>query len=191
MDLNIVHKIFPLNHINNQKLLQYDLEGIWSISLPQEAEIISQIIKKNVNNWNKIFDGTGGLGGNIISFSKHFKQVIACEINEKRIGMLKNNLDVYGIKNVYLIHGDCLNNIDPTSDAYFFDPPWGGPKYKLDNKITLKLGNYKLVQVIELIRKLNNSPIFMKLPGNYDLEEFNQYNYQIDKIKNYFIISIY
>jgi hypothetical protein len=189
MDLNIIQKIFPST--NKQDLLKYDTEGLWSISLPPDAETITNIIKKYTPNHNKIFDATGGLGGNVISFSKNFNLVISCEINDERFKLLENNLDVFGIKNVNLICGDCLNNLDNLVDAYFFDPPWGGPEYKFNNKTTIKLGDYNLIQVVEKIRKLNNSPIFIKLPGNYDLTEFSEFNYKIDKIKNYLLISIF
>jgi predicted RNA methylase len=189
MDTNIIQKIFP--SITNQSLLKYDLEGVWSISLPSEAELITNIIKKNTINCKKIFDGTGGLGGNVISFSKNFNSIITCEINEERFKMLENNLNVYGIKNVQLVQGNCLDNLESNVDAYFFDPPWGGPEYKFNNKTTIKLGEYNLVQVVKKIRQLNNSPIFIKLPGNYDMEEFSHFNYNIDKIKNYFLISIF
>lgn len=189
--MNIMQKIFP--SIANQSLLKYDLEGVWSISLPSDAELITNIIKKNIINCKKMFDGTGGLGGNVISFSKHFKSIITCEINEERFKMLENNLNVYDIKNVQIILGNCLDNLESNIDidAYFFDPPWGGPEYKFNNKATIKLGENKLVQVVKKIRKLNNSPIFIKLPCNYNMEEFSQFNYNINKIKNYFLISIF
>ena len=74
MNLNVIQKIFPL--ITNQSLLKYDSEGMWSISLPLDAELITNIIKKNTINCKTIFDGTGGLGGNVISFSKNFNSVI-------------------------------------------------------------------------------------------------------------------
>jgi predicted RNA methylase len=189
MDLNIIQKIFP--PVNNQSLLQYDLEGVWSISLPSEADLITNIIKKHTTNCKKIFDGTGGLGGNVISFSKNFNSVITCEINKERFKILENNLNIFGIKNVQIVQDDCLNNLELVVDAYFFDPPWGGPEYKFNNKTTIKLGNSDLVEVVEKIRKLNDSPVFIKLPGNYDLDEFNKFNYNINKIKNYFLISVF
>lgn len=191
MDLNIIHKIFPLTP--NESLLKYDSEGIWSISLPQEADLITNIIKKNTIKYNKIFDGTGGIGGNVISFSKNFNLVITCEINEERFEILENNINMYSINNVRSIHGDCLNNLESHKDvdAYFFDPPWGGPEYKFNTKTTIKLGEYKLIYIVKKIRLFNNSPIFIKLPSNYDLDEFSQFNYNINKIKNYLLISIF
>jgi 16S rRNA G966 N2-methylase RsmD len=191
MDLNIIHKIFPST--TNQSLLKYDLEGIWSISLPLEADLITNIIKKNTINYNKIFDGTGGIGGNVISFSKNFNLVITYEINKDRFKILENNMNMFNINNVQSIHGDCLNNLESHEDvdAYFFDPPWGGPDYKFNTKTTIKLGEYNLVHIVKKIRIFNNSPIFIKLPSNYNLEEFSQFNYNINKIKNYILISIF
>lgn len=189
MDLSIIHKIFPLTV--NQELLEYDNEGLWSISLPIEADTITSIIKENINSNNKIFDGTGGLGGNVISFSKNFKSVTTCEINEDRFKLLKHNIQIYNLNNIKLINGDCTKNLDEKYDAYFFDPPWGGPDYKYDNRVSLKLGNLDLVQLIDKIREKSNSPIFLKLPNNYNLNEFSKFFYKIYRIKKYLLISIF
>jgi 16S rRNA G966 N2-methylase RsmD len=189
MNLNIIQRIFPL--VVNQELLEYDIEGIWSISLPYEADLISLIIIKNINSNNKIFDGTGGLGGNIISLCKYFNSVTSCEIDESRYRMLENNIKIFNLDNINLINGNCIDYLDDDYDAYLFDPPWGGPGYKSNNKITIKLGNLNLVEVVNKIRINNNSPIFFKLPNNYDLNEFDEFNYIINKIKNYLLISIF
>ena len=193
MNLNIKQRIFPPVH--NYELLEYDIEGIWSISLPHDAELISQIIKNNIDITNtscKIFDGTGGLGGNVISLSRYFANVTTCEIDEMRFNMLKNNVKIFNLHNINLIYGNCIDNLDNDNyDAYLFDPPWGGPKYKLNNKITIKLGELHLFELIDKIRNKNNSPIFFKLPCNYDLNEFNKYNYKIDYIKNYLLVTIF
>ena len=56
----------------------------------------------------------------MISFSKNFTNVITCEINEERFKMLENNLNVFGIKNVQLIQGNCLNNIDKIANIFIW-----------------------------------------------------------------------
>lgn len=188
MDINITQKIFPTTE--NQNLLKYDAEGLWSITLPTDAEYISEHIKNITGNNITIFDGTGGIGGNIISFSKHFRNIIACEVDNERFSILKNNILTYNLNNVKLINDNCLKYIDKTYEAYFFDPPWS-KDYKLYYKISLKLGNMTLVDVINKIRKNNNAPIFFKLPYNYNLEEFNIFNYQLNKVKNYFLVTIF
>ena len=90
MEKNILNKIFPPS--SNSKDLGYDNEGLWSITLPQDADTISQIILNESNSDITIFDGTAGLGGNTISFAKYFKNVIAVEMNKDRFMLLQNNI---------------------------------------------------------------------------------------------------
>jgi hypothetical protein len=44
MDNKIISKIFPFSQ--NSKMLKYDDEGLWSITLPNDADTISNIIIK-------------------------------------------------------------------------------------------------------------------------------------------------
>ncbi len=62
--------LFPYTEKYNR--LQYDDEGIWSITLPHDAKKISKIIRKELNKNSIIIDATCGLGGNLISLSKYF-----------------------------------------------------------------------------------------------------------------------
>jgi hypothetical protein len=73
MEKNILNKIFPPSE--NIKNLGYDSEGLWSITLPQDADTISQIILNENNSDITIIDTTAGLGGNTLSFAKYFKKV--------------------------------------------------------------------------------------------------------------------
>ena len=177
--------------IDNINLLQYDEEGLWSISMPEDADKISYIIKTHVNNTNKILDGTAGLGGNIFSFSKHFKNVTAIEIDYNRYLMLQYNIKAYNLNNVNVYNGDCINYLDDTYNAYFFDPPWGGPDYKYNKSLRLKISNNKLIDIINKIKRINKAIIFFKLPYNYDLDEFSSFNYMLFKINNYILVAIY
>ncbi len=192
MDMNIISKIFPSVDTTNQNILKYDNEGLWSITLPLEADVISSMIKNDIGSDISIFDGTAGLGGNTISFGKIFNNVTSVELNADRFKLLSNNINAYGLTNVQLINGNCLNYLNGNFNVYFFDPPWGGPEYKLNNKTNIKLGNLSLVELISKIKtnKNNNIKIYIKLPNNYDLTEFSFYNYKINKIKNYILVSI-
>lgn len=184
MDSNIVNKIFPI--ITNNKLLKFDKEGIWSISLPIDADKISLIILNKFGSNITIFDGTAGIGGNIISFSKYFNKVCGIEIDKSRFEILKNNINIFQLDNVNLINDNCINHLNNEYNIYFFDPPWGGPDYKNKEKLRINLGNFTLVEIINKI----NKPVIFKLPNNYDLSEFSNYNYNIIKVKNYLIIII-
>jgi 16S rRNA G966 N2-methylase RsmD len=185
MNLETINKIFPSSHNNN--LLKYDEEGLWSISLPKDADEISLFIY-GITGFNiTIFDGTAGIGGNVISFSRYFNKVVGVEIDTDRFNILKNNIDIFKINNVKLINGDCNDYFNDNYSVYFFDPPWGGKEYKNKKKLRLKLGDYTLN---DIIKKISNKIIIFKLPYNYDLSEFNNYNYNIIKIKNYILIKI-
>lgn len=191
MENSIISKIFPSLNDDLKTKLKYDTEGLWSITLPEDAEDISKIVKNELGEDKVILDGTSGLGGNVISFSRYFKKVIAVEQNKERFELLKNNVEIYGLKNVELVNDNCINYITNEYDGYFFDPPWGGPDYKNNKLIKIKLGNYSLKDIINMIKEKNKKTIFIKLPENYDFDEFKNFNYKINKIKNYFLLTFY
>jgi 16S rRNA G966 N2-methylase RsmD len=183
INYNMINKIFPETKL--KEILKYDKEGLWSITLPEDAENICILIKNELNKENiTIFDGTGGIGGNTIAFGKIFNKVITIEKDKTRYEIIKNNIQVYELNNIELINGDCTDYLNKEADVYFYDPPWGGPAYKLNNKLRLKLGNKYLSELI----KKDKLTIF-KLPINYDLTEFKD-NYKVIKIKNYLLIII-
>jgi predicted RNA methylase len=189
MDLNIITKIFP--HAEKYDLLSYDSEGLYSITLPNDAEEISSLIKDLLGNEITICDATAGIGGNTISFGKNFKSIISIELCKIRFKILENNIKAYDLLNINLINDSCLNKLNLECSAYFFDPPWGGPDYKFKKNIRFKLGDLTLIEIVKKINQYGQKIIFFKLPNNYDLNEFNEFNYIINKIKNYQIITIF
>lgn len=192
MEQNIIQKIFPsVQNSDNINQLKYDQEGLWSITYPKDAEYISNLIKSEIGKDSTIVDATAGIGGNTISFSKHFAHVVSIELSSSRFELLSNNVQVYKLSNVSLINGNCLEHLNGDYNGYFFDPPWGGPDYKYANETKIKLGEFTLEEVVHKIKNSNDKPIFIKLPFNYNLTEFNKFNYKIDKIKNYQMITIY
>ena len=187
---NLKLKFFPFN-INYNKL-NYDEEGLWSITLPNEADLISQIIINEIGNNSIIFDGTAGLGGNSISFCKYFKKVISIEINNNKYNLLKNNIKIYYYNNIYFYNDNFINLLNIECDCYFFDPPWGGPNYKKYNKIQIKIDDKTLFDLIIFIKKINlHKKIFIKLPINYNFNEFSNFNYKLLLINKFYIIIIY
>ena len=189
--INIINKIFPKPSHDN---LSYDTEGLWSITHPDEATLISiNIIKilgiHNLSN-NMILDMTAGCGGNTISFCNHFKNVVAVENNNERFDILKKNLECYNYDNYKLIKGDSLQCIETIYDVFFIDPPWGGPEYKKYNNIELYLSDVKIIDVLTVIPK--NKLVVLKLPFNYNISEIvNKYNLILKlDIKNIIILYL-
>ncbi len=185
----IINKIFPLT--GNMSELKFDQEGLWSITLPQEAEYISELIKNDLGKEIHIFDCTAGLGGNTISFAKHFNHVTSIELCESRFKMLEKNVNVYGLENVTLRNDNCLKLLELNCSCYFLDPPWGGPSYKQNTLTKIKLDNMTLGEITGLIKSKNKVPIYFKLPFNYDLTEFENFNYKVTSMTKYIIITIY
>ena len=189
MSLKVKEKIFPnFNNIDMEKL-KYDSEGLYSISHPEDAEFISEEIKKLKGTSDlDIFEGTAGLGGNIISFAKNFKSVTGVEQNEIRYEMLENNMKSYNMDNIKLIKGNCLDHLEMNYDVYFFDPPWGGPDYKSYNNLELYIGNKGIPEIIKLLP--TNKTVVLKVPYNYNLNLLKDYDLIIKKLRNILIILI-
>lgn len=189
MSLKVKEKIFPKQDNLNMEKLQYDSEGLYSISHPEDAEFISDEIKKfKGTNELDIFEGTAGLGGNIISFANNFKSVTGVEQNDLRFEMLKNNVECYNLQNIKLINGNCLDNLNLNYDVYFFDPPWGGPDYKNHNNLELYIGNKSIPEIIKLLP--TNRTVVLKVPYNYNINLLKDYDFIIKKLRNILIILI-
>ena len=192
-DESYFKKVFPKTDYSK---IQYDCEGLYSITNPIEAQKISNLIKSKLHNNDSlnIFDGTGGLGGNTINFAINFKSVTTCELNIKRYNMLVNNIDQYDLKNVIKLNTnsiDYLYNNYNNFDVFFFDPPWGGPTYKKYKNLSLKMNNKSLLEIAQYLKdKIINKLLIYKLPYNYNFNEFNQFNYKLYKINKYYIMII-
>ena len=178
---NLKKKLFPKANIDYNKL-KLNYIATYSITYPEEAEIISQIIKKKYPNVNTIADMTANVGGNTISFCRNFKYVYAIEIDKNTSELLKNNLQVYGFKNYEVLNIDSIN-FNRKVDFYFFDPPWTGILYKMNINMDLYLGNINIIDILP--------PNFcLKAPINYNISSLVSKfkNISIYNLKNYIII---
>jgi 16S rRNA G966 N2-methylase RsmD len=179
--LKVLKKIYPPPTDNNYNLLNYDDEGLWSITHPNDADVISKTILEFCNKELNIIDLTAGCGGNLISFGKYFNNVTGIEYNKDRFEILKTNISCYNYE-INIINDDCYNYLNNNYDIFFIDPPWGGPDYKLNNNLKLYLSNNELKDIIENIPK--NKFIVIKIPFNYNYEYIKE-NYNILKIQNF------
>ena len=146
-----------------------------------------------------ITDATAGVGGDTLCFAQRFNNVNAVELDSLHCSIVAHNLLAYKKrKKVNLI---CANYVDVvglykpwpgtpiTQNVIYFDPPWGGPKYKTRNTVILKLDNIPLSQIIWhiLFRSLANY-IFIKAPKNVNLTYFPPHT--CIKIRNFKLICI-
>lgn len=189
-------RIFP--YIKDKKKLnklKIDDSSVKFITYREIASKISSILINYLNKINKtvddifITDATAGVGGNTISFAINFGFITAIELDDLRCNYLKNNLEIYELKNVKIICGDAieeLKNIDK-QDIVFIDPPWGGINYKISKNLRLKLSEKSIEELCnELLNsndyKMNPKIIVLKLPINYD------FDYLYSNMKNMEII---
>ena len=174
-------KYFFPKHKNLDKVL-ITTEGLYSVTYPKHAEMMSKLIISHLNKNPKtltITDATANVGGNTINFSKHFKTVNAIEYSDINYDALKNNINIYNLKNVNLKHNDytkIINNLK--QDVVFMDPPWGGPYYIFEKKIKLHLSN---IFIEDIIPQINADLIALKVPLNLDLNAIISTS-QFDKI---------
>lgn len=197
---NKIARIFPKmnNHLKYQQI-KIDEESLTYITIREIADITSRIImnyllKYNMNPNNvTIADYTAGVGGNVLSFAKYFKCVHAVELNKQREEYLKNNVDVYGFKNIITYNTSCIefnkHICDSELNVIFMDPPWGGENYKNvqelqivlkdnDKEITLEELLINIIENLKQTKHYNkfdcykNKFIFLKLPLNYNIEAF-------------------
>jgi len=195
--------------MDNKKLLIDDVAK-YSITLPDKAQIISEIIKKNFHLVFSDYDDTqliitdamACVGGNTLSFSNHFSKVNANEINTTRYNYLMHNMKEYEKTNIEFYNSNYLNIIETIKqDIIFIDPPWGGPIYKSQYKMDIGIhtDDEKEVKLHELINIIFNSEnlqetkmIIFKLPINHNIDMFKkEYKYKMCCLKNMILIMIF
>ncbi len=182
-------ELFPLQEGIDYTKLQLTEEGEYSISRKKDSNrtisIIKTILRDDIKD-KSITDATGCVGGDTIQFALHFKNVDSIEINKDNFDALKNNISIYGLKNVTLHFGDSLKIFNWKTDVLYIDPPWGGKTYKTTPKLDLFMSSKRIDVWLEeiLLRKNRPEYIILKLPHNFNFNLFNFLS-NVDSIKPY------
>ena len=191
--------------MQNKHILMDDVSK-YSITLPEKAEIISEIIKKNYqlmfpnDNLDELIitDAMACIGGNTLSFSTYFNNVNANEINTTRFQYLVHNMKQYDKTNIYFYNDNYLNLIHILKQhIVFIDPPWGGPIYKSQYKMDImiqkdSLEEVKLDEIIsEIFADEMTKMIIYKLPINHNIDNFKKYKYKMMCLKNMLLIMVF
>lgn len=189
-------KLFPYKKGVDRNNIQMNYECMYYVTVPRDAEKIVHMITNKMGKYKSkkdiiIVDATACIGGDTISFCHNFGKVIPIELDKIRYEQLLHNLELYGIQNAYIdgCNGSCLDiipDIEVDIDVIYFDPPWGGKDYKMQDKLELQLGNLDLDHVINLFfEKKSVKLVVSKLPKNYDYEKLlpklKEYNVFINK----------
>lgn len=201
--------------MQNKHILMDDVSK-YSITLPDKADIISEIIKKNYqlkfpdDNIEELIitDAMACIGGNTLSFSTYFNNVNANELNTTRFQYLVHNMKQYEKTNILFYNNNYLNIIHKLKQhIVFIDPPWGGPIYKSQYKMDIMIqqdqqdqeknitNEIKEVRLDEMIDTIFLDPmtkmIVYKLPTNHNIDNFKKYNYKMMCLKNMLLIMIF
>ncbi len=95
------------------------------ISIEQTSSEITGEYKSKLISGNTIIDITGGFGVDCYAFSKQFKNVIHCEINEELSEIVTYNYGQLKVKNITTVaqNGiDYLKNTNQKFDCIYIDP---------------------------------------------------------------------
>ena len=95
------------------------------INIAQTSSEIAADYKSNLVEGTSIIDITGGFGVDCLYFSKRFKEVIHCELNEELSSIVKHNYQQLNTKNIVTFSGDgiaYLKNTDASFDCIYIDP---------------------------------------------------------------------
>ena len=176
--------------------------GLYSVTRWRETRTIVYEMKKFMNKNTKnltITDATAGVGGDTLCFAQQFKKVNAIELDPLHCIIISHNLSMY--KKQEKINLICANYVDVVGlynpwpgtpikqNVIYFDPPWGGPQYKNEKTIILKLDNIPLFKIIWHILWDNLADyIFIKAPKNINLDYFPHYKWV--NIRNFKLICI-
>ncbi len=159
----IKFKFFPHEQGVDLKKIKLTYESVYSVTMPEDADKMTELIRKHYPSAKTIVDACSNVGGNTLSFSRSFQKVTSIEIDPFTYQCLVHNVQLYKRKNVQVTLGDYVQlkaNLHP--DVVFFDPPWGGIYYKIEKDMDLFLSNENLIDLLP--------PNFaLKAPINYNI----------------------
>jgi len=192
-----MNELFPEKKGVNYDDLILTPEGEYSITKREDSVRIMDIMKSILGTTEDkhITDLTGNVGGDTIMFALNFDHVDSIEMAKDNYDALSHNINVYGLKNVTLHHGDSTKVFRWETDILYIDPPWGGPDYKKKKNLDLYLGKERLDKFLDTILYQEWRPkyVFLKLPRNYnfsrlpDNKKFRIRGYYLVYIKNGFL----
>ena len=95
------------------------------ISIEQTSSEVAAAHKVSLISGDSVIDITGGFGIDAHAFSKQFKKVVHCEINDQLSEIVAHNFKQLNIDNIETFAGDGLQFLKKTSqkfDCVFIDP---------------------------------------------------------------------
>jgi hypothetical protein len=185
-------ELFPKKSGVKYSKLKMTPEGEYSITKRKDGETVMKYMKSVLKTTRDkhITDLTGNVGGDTILFGLHFQKVDSIELNPENFEALRNNVEVFGLKNVTLHQGDSTKVYNWKTDVLYIDAPWGGPDYKEKAELDLYLGDTRVDEFVKEVLARENRPdyVFLKVPRNYKFDRFE--NSKKFRIRGYYLILV-
>lgn len=148
--------------------------------IPQVYDILKLCFPEPIKH---IVDATAHIGGDSILFANVFKEAkITCiDSDPDAVECLTHNIDNFSDpKRFEIIRANSVewirnrgNNDMGHVDFYYFDPPWGGPKYYAKREIDLNLDSLSISEVINMVFSLRlTEKVLLKIPRNFAYPSF-------------------
>lgn len=150
--------------------IKLDKESWFSVTPEKIAQHIAKRCACGV-----IVDAFCGAGGNTIQFASYCHQVIAIDIDPKKIELAKHNATVYGVVDkIEFIVGDYFD-IAPLlkADGVFLSPPWGGPSYAKHAEYDIGKIEPNIYKTFEVSRRITEN-IALFVPKNSIINQLVQ-----------------
>ena len=192
------------------KALKINEEGKYSISRPDQAQAITELICTKTRDLGldpaslDIVDATAGWGGNTVNFQRTFKHVYAIERDAEHFEALQCNIEAYGVgEDITLTMGDCLESLrdgTATGRIVFADPPWSQPGRQWDKSAPewhLFLSERSLSEDVSDIMSLRAVDLLvLKVPANFAIDAFTHalpeiYDVQVNSLHTYKILMVF
>jgi len=176
--------------------INYDKETLSYMTSKNRADEITNIIVNHMSGDFEIWENTGGIGGNTLSFAENprVKHVTVYEVNNERRQMLKRNIEMYGLSGKVTNLDKPFTGKDiPAGAVYFADPPWlstgikGNESTKGDYVLSgLQIGGKSLEDWIESCEHCALTA--HKVPPGYELGPVVNVTVENIQLKNMLLI---
>ena len=144
---------------------------------------ITSIFQAEGINPSSIIDATANVGGDSINFLRNFPNasLIAIELDTKIARILRRNFEniakILGTNYRYNVTAINMSAVDyfksnRYADLIFFDPPWTGRDYILQDKLSLELDGQGIgILIGNILRAGMTNLVLLKVPINADIEK--------------------
>lgn len=157
--------------------VQYDDVSLYSATDQLTARATARVLQTlpGVTKASTVTDATACIGGNTMEFARIFAHVHAVELDSVRASMLRHNLALLQLDMGVTVHEADYCQLQTTlrQDVVFLDPPWGGKRYKQQERVRLYLSDRDVGDLCGAIL-LHTPHVVVKVPCNFDVKHFAQ-----------------